>query len=136
VALIASAAAEAVGVRACGIRVSSAGARVRTLLLALRRFRSMSDDEQYLDDFEIYKQNLNRTPPGRKGVKRKHDARPERVLEDAGLAEPSGVAASWTLTYVRARFEAVWLRASLASLYEEEWISHAAKMARKLLGVH
>jgi len=83
----------------------------------------MSDDEQYLDDLEFYEQKLNRTAPGRKGVKRKHDARPERALEDAGLAGPSGAAASWTMTYVPARFEAVWLRASLASFYEEEWIS-------------
>jgi RIO kinase 1 len=83
----------------------------------------MSDDETYLDDLEFYEEQFSRTPPGRKGVKRKHDARPERAIEDAGLAEPIGAAASWTMTYVPARFEAVWLRASLASLYEEEWIS-------------
>ena len=71
----------------------------------------MSDDETYLDDLEFYEQKFSRTPPGRKGVKRKHDARPERALEDAGLAGPSGAAANCTMTYVPARFEAVWLRA-------------------------
>jgi RIO kinase 1 len=83
----------------------------------------MSDDETYFDDLEFYEQKFSRTPHGRKGVKRKHDARPERALEDAGLAGPSGAAANWIMTYVPARFEAVWLRASLASFYEEEWIS-------------
>ena len=97
--------------------------RVSTHLLLLRRFTTVSDDEKYLDDLEFYEEKFSRTPPGRKGVKRKHDARPERALEDAGLAGPAGAAASWTMTYVPARFEAVWLRASLASFYEEEWIS-------------
>jgi len=83
----------------------------------------VSDDEKYFDDLEFYEQKFSRTPAGRKGVKRKHDARPERAIEDAGLADPSGAAASWTMTYVPARFEAVWLRASLASFYEEDWIS-------------
>jgi RIO kinase 1 len=83
----------------------------------------MSDDEKYLDDLEFYEEKFSRTPPGRRGVKRKHDARPERAIEDAGLAEPSSATASWTMTYAPARFEAVWLRASLASFYEEEWIS-------------
>jgi RIO kinase 1 len=83
----------------------------------------MSDDEKYLDDLEFYEEKFSRTPSGRKGVKRKHDARPERAIEDAGLAGPAGKAATWTMTYVPARFEAVWLRASIASFYEEEWIS-------------
>jgi RIO kinase 1 len=83
----------------------------------------MSDDEKYLDDLEFYEEQFSRTPPGRKGVKRKHDARPERAIEDAGLAGPTDAATSSTMTYVPARFEAVWLRASLASFYEEEWIS-------------
>jgi RIO kinase 1 len=83
----------------------------------------MSDDEKYLDDLEFYEEKFSRTPPGRKGVKRKHDARPERAIEEAGLSGPTGAAASWIMTYVPARFEAVWLRASLASFYEEQWIS-------------
>ncbi len=83
----------------------------------------MSDDDKYLDDLEFYEEQFSRMPTGRKGVKRKHDARPERAIEEAGLAEPTGAAASWTMTYIPARFEAVWLRASLASFYEEEWIS-------------
>ncbi|HEX5688381.1 MAG TPA: RIO1 family regulatory kinase/ATPase [Roseiflexaceae bacterium] len=83
----------------------------------------MSDDETYFDDLEFYEAKFNREPSGRKGVKRKHDNRPERALEAAGLAEATGAAAEWTMTYAPARFEAVWLRASLASFYEEEWIS-------------
>jgi len=83
----------------------------------------VSDDETYLDDLEFYEEKFSRMPPGRKGIKRKHDARPQRALEAAGLAEPTGVAADWTMTYVPARFEAAWLRASIASFYEEEWIS-------------
>lgn len=81
------------------------------------------DDESYLDDLEFYEARFNRTPRGRKGTKRKHDARPGRAIEDAGLVEATGAAANWTMTYVPARFEAAWLRASLASFYEEEWIS-------------
>jgi RIO kinase 1 len=83
----------------------------------------VSDDDTYLDDLEFYEEKFSRTPLGRKGIKRKHDARPQRALEDAGLAEPTGATASWTMTYVPARFEAVWLQASIASFYEEEWIS-------------
>ena len=83
----------------------------------------MSDDETYLDDLEFYEEKFSRTPSRRKGIKRKHDARPERAIEDAGLVDPTGTAANWEMTYVPARFEAVWLRASLASFYEEEWIS-------------
>lgn len=83
----------------------------------------MSDDEKYLDDLEFYEEKFGPTPRGRKSVKRKHDARPERAIEDAGLAAPSGESADWTMAYAPARFEAVWLRASLASFYEEEWIS-------------
>jgi RIO kinase 1 len=79
-------------------------------------------DETYFDDLEFYDKQFSRLPAGRKGVKRKHDARPERALEDAGLAAPTGATASWTMTYVPARFEAVWLQASLASFVEEEFI--------------
>jgi RIO kinase 1 len=81
------------------------------------------DNESYLDELEFYEEKFSRMPPGRKGIKRKHDARPQRAIEAAGLAEPTGAAANWTMTYAPARFEAVWLRASLASFYEEEWIS-------------
>jgi len=90
----------------------------------------MSDDEKYLDDLEFYEAKFNRAPTGRKGVKRKHDARPERALEDAGLAGPSAEAASWAMTYAPARFEEVWLRASLASFYEEEWISDVLALVK------
>lgn len=83
----------------------------------------MSDDEKYLDDLEFYDQKFNHTHSGRKGGKRKHDARPERALEQAGLAGPSDAAARWQMTYAPARFEEVWLRASLAPFYEDEWIS-------------
>ena len=69
----------------------------------------MSDDETYLDELEFYEQQFNHTPPGRKGVKRKHDARPERAIEEAGLSGPTGAAASWIMTYVPARFEALGL---------------------------
>jgi len=44
-------------------------------------FTTMSDDETYLDDLEFYEQKFNHTPLGRKGVKRKHDARPERAID-------------------------------------------------------
>lgn len=83
----------------------------------------MSDDETYLDKYEFYEAQFSRAPSGRKGVKRKHDARAGRAIEDAGMVEAAGTAASWTMTYVPARFEAAWLRASIASFYEEEWIS-------------
>lgn len=82
----------------------------------------MSDDETYFDDLEFYDKQFSRLPSGRKGVKRKHDARPERALEDTGLTAPTDATASWTMTYVPARFEAVWLQASLAAFYEEELI--------------
>ncbi len=82
----------------------------------------MSDDETYFDDLEFYEEQFSRTPAKRKGGNRKHNARPERALEDAGIGGP-GEAANWAMTYVPARFEALWLRASLASFYEEEWIS-------------
>jgi RIO kinase 1 len=117
------AATEAVGVCACGVVVSSAGLVQVYILLLLRRIAIMSDDETYLDDLEFYDEQFNRTAPRRKGGKRKHDARPERALEAAGLVEATGAAASWAMTYAPARFEEVWLRASLASFYEEEWIS-------------
>lgn len=81
------------------------------------------DDETYLDKFEHYEAQFSRIAPGRKGTKRKHDARPGRAIEAAGMAEATGEAASWTITYVPARFEAAWLRASIASFFEEEWIT-------------
>lgn len=90
----------------------------------------MSDDEQYLDDVEFYEAKFSCQTQRRKGGKRKHDARPERALEDAGLAVPTGAAASWTMSYVPARFEAVWLRASIASFYEEEWISDVLALVK------
>ena len=62
----------------------------------------MSDDEKYLDDLEFYEAKFSRASPGRKGVKRKHDARPERALEDAGLVGPIGEAANWAMTFAAA----------------------------------
>jgi RIO kinase 1 len=77
------------------------------------------DDDAYLEDLEFYEAKFSRMPSGRKGAKRKHDARPGRAIEAAGMAEATGAAASWTMTYVPARFEAEWLRASIASFFEE-----------------
>lgn len=57
----------------------------------------MHDDDTYFDDLEFYDRQFGHLPKTRKGVKRKHDARPERALEDAGLAAPAGATAKLIL---------------------------------------
>lgn len=76
-------------------------------------------DETYLDDLEFYEEQLSRTARGRKTAKRKQSARPTSDSDVASLAEAAG----FTMTYVPARFEAEWLRASLASFYTDEMIN-------------
>ncbi|HEX6288201.1 MAG TPA: RIO1 family regulatory kinase/ATPase [Herpetosiphonaceae bacterium] len=78
-----------------------------------------TNDETYLDDLEFYEEQLSRSQRDRKVAKRKQSARPASAAEVGGSAE----AGSLTMTYVPARFEAEWLRASLASFYTDELIS-------------
>lgn len=80
-------------------------------------------DETYFDDLEFYEAWLSRTPRGRKVAKRMQQVRPASAAEVDSLAEPAGTEAGFTMTYVPARFEAEWLRTSLASFYDEEVIS-------------
>ncbi len=84
----------------------------------------MSDyDETYLDDVEFYEEQLSRTVRGRKVARRMQSARTANVGERPHQAEAGATMASFPMTYVPARFEAEWLRASLASFYAEELIS-------------
>ncbi|MBV9788387.1 MAG: hypothetical protein JOZ51_09450 [Chloroflexi bacterium] len=74
-------------------------------------------DETYLDDLDFYEEQLSRSTRQRKTAKRKQNSRP------ADAAEVINLAAGVTMTYVPARFEAEWLKASLASFYTDEMIS-------------
>lgn len=86
--------------------------------LILRRHTTVNDyDETYLDDLEFYEEQLSRNARQRKTAGRKHTPRP---TDDA---EITNLAAVVRMTYVPARFEAEWLRASLASFYTDEMIS-------------
>ena len=84
----------------------------------------MSDyDETYLDDLEYYEEKFNRTPRGQKVAGRKTKQPAASAEQIAALTEASGAEAGFTTTYQPARFEAVWLRSSLQSFYEDELIS-------------
>lgn len=74
-------------------------------------------DETYLDDLDFYEEQLSRNARQRKTAKRKQNPRP---TDDA---EITNLAVGVTMTYVPARFEAEWLRSSLASFYTDEMIS-------------
>jgi RIO kinase 1 len=82
-----------------------------------RGYITLSDyDETYLDDLEFYEEKYGKTVRERKTTRRK------RPAEVAALAEDTSATSSFTMTYVPARFEAVWLRESLASFYQDELI--------------
>ncbi len=79
-------------------------------------------DETYLDDLEFYEEQISRSTRERKAAKRTQNVR-RTSAETAMLAEATGTKAGFTMTYVPARFEAEWLRSSLASFYHDEMIN-------------
>ena len=75
----------------------------------------MYDDERYLDDLEFYEARYGLSALPGKSSTRKASARAARATDVATLAEASETTPQFAMTYVPARFEAEWLRASLTS---------------------
>ncbi len=92
-----------------------------------------SDPEEYDYYAERYDPGWDDDRPQRSGRKA-GAAKPRKHAPDAAavakLAEPTGMEAGFTTTYVPARYEAIWLRESLHSFYAEELITDVQAMVK------